>query len=338
MVQLGRMDFTMEPTGAARSAAIIFALICFGLGIAGCATETHRAAARVDRTDATAKPFVDCRGSHNLGPTVFLEAGAFSTSADWSLILRDLARSGRVCAYDRLGLGLSPDRSSPPTAEQIARELAATLDQLGEAAPIILVGHSNGAFYAETFATLFPDRVAGLVYVNGVGTDDLDAPQLISQLESERTQADLAAVGGRLGVARWFVDPKIAAIGLDGQGALRKSRALTSSRFLADARDEVMEILPALRRVRELGDVPPTIPVAVVVGALRQAPAPDEAWRAAEVAPATRACQGWVLDAIGASHVSPLGRDRSYVIAAVRWLKTPGLKAAAACTDAVFKR
>lgn len=48
--------------------------------------------------------------------------------------------------------------------------------------------------------------------------------------------------------------------------------------------------------------------------------------------------QGWVLDAVGGSHDSPLGRDRSYVLAAVRWLQTPGLKAAEACTDPAFKR
>jgi pimeloyl-ACP methyl ester carboxylesterase len=282
-------------------------------------------------------PFVDCRGRRNRAPTVLLEAGAFETSADWSRVLADLGREGRVCAYDRLGLGASPDRAAPPTAERIAQELAATLDGIGEKSPVILVGHSNGAFYAETFALLYPNRVAGLAYVDGVGVDDLTSPLLVSQLQEEASEARLAAVGGRLGLANLFVRPKIDAVGLLGRAALRKWRALTSSRHLANSRDEVEEILPALRRVKQLGAVSAAIPVAAIVASVDPDNPVDQAWREAEVAPAGRACQGWVLDALGATHVSPLGRDRSYVLAAIRWLKTPGLREAATCDDPRFR-
>ena len=49
--------------------------------------------------------FVDCRGAPTASPTVILEAGAFGTSADWDRVLDDLSAGGRVCAYDRAGVG-----------------------------------------------------------------------------------------------------------------------------------------------------------------------------------------------------------------------------------------
>ncbi len=56
------------------------------------------------------------------------------------------------------------------------------------------------------------------------------------------------------------------------------------------------------------------------------APYPDQplakAWRTAEVAPALRADRAWILDMPGATHVSPLTRDRAYVSAAVSWLRS----------------
>lgn len=267
-----------------------------------------------------------------------LEAGAFGTSADWGRVERDLAKTGRVCAYDRLGLGRSADRTTAPTPEQIASDLAGILTALGERQPIVLVGHSNGAFYAETFATLYPDRVAGLVYVDGVGTADLDFPLVRAELETEEQRARVAAIGGRIGLAGLVVGPIIDAIGLPEPAALRKREALTSPRHLSDSRDEVLQILPGLPRIRDRGGVPPGIPVAVIVASEHPDRPIDRAWRAAQATPAQRACQGWVLEAAGATHVSPLGRDRAYVEAAIRWLKSPGLKDTSACDPAAYKR
>lgn len=312
-------------------------IVVAGICLTGCATQDERLTSPTRTAREPLGAFVDCRGPRTASPTVVLEAGAFGTSADWGRVERDLSKAGRVCAYDRLGLGRSADRTTPPTPEQIAQDLAEILTARGETRPIVLAGHSNGAFYAETFATLFPDRVAGLAYVDGVGTADLDVPLVRSELEVEEQRAQIAAIGGRMGLAGLVVGPMVDAIGLPAPAALRKRQALTSPRHLADARDEVLQILPGLARIRERGGAPPDIPVAVIVASEHPERPVDQAWRAAQTAPAHRACQGWVLDAAGASHVSPLGRDRAYVEAAIRWLRTPGLKGAAPCDAAVFK-
>lgn len=311
------------------------ALLLAAFALTGCITIARES---LPGRTASLDPFVDCRGTTSDRPTVFLQAGAYSTSADWDLVIRDLSQTGRVCAYDRLGLGLSPDRRSAPTAERIARNLATLLDRMDETRPIILVGHSNGAFYVETFAILQPERVAGLVYVDGIGTDHLDEPAVVADLQSERTEARLAALGGRFGLAWLFVQARIEAIGLDGRAAAHTWRAMTSARHLRDARDEVLAILPALRRMTAKGQVPISIPVVSIVATANPRASLDRAWRAAQAAPTMRACQGWLLEAVGASHVSPLGRDRAYILAAIRWLETPGLKSSTSCAPAIFKR
>jgi pimeloyl-ACP methyl ester carboxylesterase len=279
--------------------------------------------AGLTQADPSTALFVDCRGAPTASPTVILEAGAFGTSADWDLVLGDLAKGGRVCAYDRSGLGRSPPSVGGLDAISRAEALKALLDAQGETGPVILVGHSNGALYIEAFARLWPQRVAGLVYVNGVGSDDLDDPVLLDDLAQERRLSDLAVVAGRLGLAGFAAHKLTADEGLSGEAQTRKHDALTCLGCLEIARDEDRLIVPSLSAVRALpGDVS-QIPTVVIVGVPDPGARLSKAWRAAEIAPAARSAHGWILDAPGASHVSPLARDRAYVDAAVGWLRAP---------------
>jgi pimeloyl-ACP methyl ester carboxylesterase len=266
--------------------------------------------------------YVDCRGEATTAPTVILESGAFGTSADWDLVLDDLSRGGRVCAYDRAGVGDSPPRAGEEDVTSIAEELASLLDALGETRPVILVGHSNGALYAEAFAALWPERVAGLVYVNGVTSNDISDPLLLADLTRERRLSNLAATAGGLGLASLGAGSVVKEEALPTDAARRKRRFLSHPRELRVARDEDRAIVPALYITANLGGSPAQIPTVTIFGS----PDPDgrlaAAWRTAEEVPAKRATRGWVLEAIGASHLSPLARDRAWVSAAVDWLRS----------------
>jgi pimeloyl-ACP methyl ester carboxylesterase len=266
--------------------------------------------------------FADCRGPVTAAPTVILQSGAFGTSADWDLVLDDLAKHGRACAYDRAGIGRSPPRPGGKDAAAIAREMAGLLDQLGERRPVILVGHSNGALYAETFAALYPHRVAGLVYVNGVTSDDLDYPLLIEDLTEERRLAGLASLGGEMGLAPLIANILTEATGLTGEAAGRKRDALDDPATLKTANDEDEAMVPSLSATRKLGGVPDRIPVVVIGGSTDPEAPLSQAWRAAEQKAAKRAVVRWILEAPGATHTSPLVRDRGYVVAAVDWLRS----------------
>jgi pimeloyl-ACP methyl ester carboxylesterase len=277
--------------------------------------------------DAPAGPrlFVDCRGKPTTAPTVILEAGAFGTSADFDYLLTDLAKTGRACAYDRAGLGHSPPDQTGVDVLARARELANLLDEMGETGRVILVGHSNGALYVRAFAEQWPQRVAGLVYVNGVGPEALDDPRLLADLRAERRASNLAVTVGDLGLAAMVAEQLIDPLRLRPRAAARKRRGLVRSASLRVARDEDAAIIPGLTAVRDLGDAARHIPTAVVEGALRPDRPLARAWKTAQLVPAAEADIAWVLDMPGATHVSPLTRDRAYVVAAVDWLRAPFL-------------
>lgn len=100
------------------------------------------------------------------GPTVVLEAGFGGTSWAWSTAQPLIARSHRVCSYDRAGMGFSDPGPLPRDARAIIADLAATLKAARVAPPYLLVGHSAGAMTMRLYADAHPGDVAGLVLVD----------------------------------------------------------------------------------------------------------------------------------------------------------------------------
>ena len=98
-------------------------------------------------------------------PTVVLEAGASSFAIDWTLVQREVAKTNRVCAYDRAGMGWSdppPDSAAPSTAQ----DLRALMRAAGERPPYLMVGASRGGLFVRQYHADNPDDVAGFVLVD----------------------------------------------------------------------------------------------------------------------------------------------------------------------------
>jgi pimeloyl-ACP methyl ester carboxylesterase len=112
-----------------------------------------------------------CTGSGS--PVVVLEAGASSFALDWALVQPALARTTRVCSYDRAGLGWSDPTTRGDTPENIVRDLRALLQVARERGPFILVGASRGGIYTRMFELLHPSDVAGMVFVDPSHEDRL---------------------------------------------------------------------------------------------------------------------------------------------------------------------
>src|SRR3712207_6971469 len=66
---------------------------------------------------------IACRGEG--GPTVVLDAALGNMSTHWTWVQQELAQTGRVCAYDRAGLGWSEPGPEPRDARQVTSELHA---------------------------------------------------------------------------------------------------------------------------------------------------------------------------------------------------------------------
>lgn len=99
------------------------------------------------------------------GPDVVLVPG-FAESADaWDGVGRRLATGHRAVAYDVVGMGYT-QRRGPYDLDHAVRQLLALLDAQG-VRKAVLVGHSSGAAVVVEAALRAPDRVAGVVLLDG---------------------------------------------------------------------------------------------------------------------------------------------------------------------------
>lgn len=110
-----------------------------------------------------------------------MEAGFGADAGAWAKIQPVLARTTRVCAYDRAGYGFSDPGPLPRDGAAIVRDLDRALETAQVEGPFVLLGHSAGGLYARLFAARRPGEVAGLVLldptVEGIappGRDGLD--------------------------------------------------------------------------------------------------------------------------------------------------------------------
>src|ERR671913_410302 len=108
---------------------------------------------------------INCVGQGS--PTVVLDAGSGGFSAQWVRVQREVSDTTRVCAYDRAGMGWSEMGPEPRDARQVSRELHTLLTKSCiRQGPYVVVGHSFGGLYMQTYADRYPEEVAGVALVD----------------------------------------------------------------------------------------------------------------------------------------------------------------------------
>jgi pimeloyl-ACP methyl ester carboxylesterase len=146
---------------------------------------------------------IECVGEG--GPTVILEAANGGMSAHWVRVHQQLAKSTRVCAYDRAGLGWSERGPEPRDARRVSGELHALLEGaagIGQG-PYVLVGHSYGGLYARMYAARYSEEVAGVVLVDSSHPEQFTrSPEGRAMYERARRMGAVLPFLTRLGVIR----------------------------------------------------------------------------------------------------------------------------------------
>ncbi|NET32540.1 MAG: alpha/beta hydrolase [Cyanothece sp. SIO1E1] len=119
-------------------------------------------------------------------------------------LIEELAKLARVCIYDRAGYGWSDRSPYPRTSRQIVKELDTLLTQAGINPPYILVGNSFGSYNVRLYTYLFPQKVAGIVLIDGLHeTGMLKMPIQLKALKLLFLSGFLMSIlGAMLGIIR----------------------------------------------------------------------------------------------------------------------------------------
>jgi len=143
---------------------------------------------------------INCTGTGS--PTVVIEAGLGDWSTSWAgYVQPEVAKTTRVCTYDRAGLGWSDAAALPSDAAQFAGELHTLLQNANIPGPYIMVGHSLGGFIVRIFAHDYASEVAGVVLV-----DSMNPRQVTKSLSNKLgLLSSLEAALARVGVGRLIV-------------------------------------------------------------------------------------------------------------------------------------
>ena len=100
-------------------------------------------------------------------PTVVLESGLdLYGSLSWVLVQPEIAKTNRVCSYDRAGILWSEQHEEVPSANIVTQRLHRLLEVASEKPPYLLVGHSMGGLLAMVFADRYRQDVVGLVLID----------------------------------------------------------------------------------------------------------------------------------------------------------------------------
>jgi pimeloyl-ACP methyl ester carboxylesterase len=146
---------------------------------------------------------IDCAGQGS--PTVVLDTALGAMSASWVRVQQEVSGTTRVCAYDRAGMGWSQSGPEPRDAKLVAGELHALLEGAGIDGPYVLVGHSFGGLYMQTYAARYPEEVAGVALIESSHPEQfsrlLEARNSYEQIKLLYTVASLLAP---IGVVRLF--------------------------------------------------------------------------------------------------------------------------------------
>ena len=101
-------------------------------------------------------------------PVIVFENGMASKYILWEPVINAVSERFIVFSYNRPRIGGSEDDSIPPTLKYIVDNLRKMLLEKGLNPPYLLVGHSFGGAYIRSFASYYPDEIAGLIFVDPI--------------------------------------------------------------------------------------------------------------------------------------------------------------------------
>jgi pimeloyl-ACP methyl ester carboxylesterase len=150
---------------------------------------------------------INCTGTGS--PTVVIDAGLGDWSTMWGFVQPGVAKTTRVCTYDRAGMGWSEAGPLPRDAQHLANELHTLLHNANIPGPYVMVGHSMGGLPIRVFVHDYSSEVAGVVLIESMSPKQFTQSSVDAQSQSESLSRPFSfpAMLARFGIVRLLVRP-----------------------------------------------------------------------------------------------------------------------------------
>jgi pimeloyl-ACP methyl ester carboxylesterase len=176
-------------------------------------------------------------------------------------------------------MGWSDPGPASVSAADLANDLAVLQDRANLGSPMVIVASSIGGLTAETFARRYPERVAGLVFLDAANS--VLAPRVSGWLGSIKAAACVASFSARFGILR-LLDPF--GIGREDSDAARRSMAVTYSPRLWATMCAMMRGAPdTLQGLSTLPALSSDIPLVVLSASSEEGMFPGYRWLAPDI-------------------------------------------------------
>jgi len=110
------------------------------------------------------------------GPSnILLFSGAGMGLQGWATLWPEIERMGTVLGWNRFGMQGSDPPRERQTGTTVLRSLRELVDHAGLEPPYLLVAHSVGGLFANLFARLYPEEVAGVLLLEATHPADHEA-------------------------------------------------------------------------------------------------------------------------------------------------------------------
>lgn len=110
-------------------------------------------------------------------PHIVLINGGSGPIEGWMKVLPEVSNLSSVFSYNRFDVAGSDKPSKAQDGMTIVENLREALKLVDFQPPYLLVGHSLGGLYANLFARLYPDEVAGVVFLEASHPSDTQLDQ-----------------------------------------------------------------------------------------------------------------------------------------------------------------
>ena len=137
------------------------------------------------------------KNNQNNKPVIVFENGMADTYDRWKAIIDEVSKTNAVFAYNRPRIGESEDDNLPPTTDHIINNLREMLLEKGLKPPYLLVSHSFGGAYIRSFASSYPNEIAGLIFIDPIDVTKKGDMGVQPYLEIGLTQHQIDSIFGQ---------------------------------------------------------------------------------------------------------------------------------------------